>query len=175
MFPTRSCVRCAEPRPGWQASPKPGEYAPLPHNSLVLIPLSNSKTKLTKTARSSSASSQPRKPASSIPRSVFGRVPSWPPSSMIREVCGVVNVNVQCFLVLVPMGPKFRQMFLSLIHASSPSSLALPPPPTRAPPITSCPFFYFVASFGEGGGRACREGGRCSIPAPPERVSAYVF
>ena len=154
MFPTRSCVRCAEPRPGWQASPKPGEYAPLPHNSLVLIPPSNSKTKLTKTARSSSASSQPRKPASSIPRSVFGRVPSWPPSSMIREVCGVVNANVQCFLVLVPMGPKFRQMFLSLIHASLPLLPCSPPPPHSSTANNVLPIFLFRRIF-RGGRGAC--------------------
>ena len=153
MFPTRSCVRCAEPRPGWQASPKPGEYAPLPHNSLVLLPPSNSKTKLTKTARSSSASSQPRKPASSIPRSVFGRVPSWPPSSMIREVC---VFSQWAFLVLGPASPsRCDCLFLSF-------TLSLPlERPLIAPWPTSIPFFFRGGQRAEG-----MHGGGARVPLP---------
>lgn len=56
----------------------------------------------TKTARSSFASSQPRKLASSTPRSVFGWAPSWPPSSMIREVCVCVQRSMlPCVLCLL--------------------------------------------------------------------------
>ena len=164
--PTRSCVRCTEPRPGWQASPKPGAYAPPPPQPIVLIPHSNSKNTIDQTARSSSASSQPRRPASSIPRSVFGWVPSWPPSSMIREVCGVVNV--QCFLVLALMAPDSVNCFYLFIRASL-SFLALPP--TQSSPSHSnaansvLPIFLFhpILFFGDGGGRACGErrgGGR---------------
>jgi hypothetical protein len=64
--------------------------------------------KFDQTARSSSASSQPRKQASSTPRSVFGWAPSWPLSSMIREVC----VCVQRSMLPCPLSvcPEFRSM-----------------------------------------------------------------
>ena len=68
---------------GWEASQKRGAYTihqptiPFPTSHLII---------LIDPARSSSASSQPHKLASSTPRSVFGQVPSWPPSSMIHEV-----------------------------------------------------------------------------------------
>lgn len=102
------------------------------------------------TARSSSASSRPHKQASSIPRSVFGWVPSWLPSSMIREVC-VFSMDVPCIL-----GPGFpRRVALRLSST---------PLPARGPPAHSVmlPFFF---SFGQGKGRrVCAHGGEGSIP-----------
>jgi hypothetical protein len=97
---------------GWQARPKPGAYAHTTNPPTTKYHANQNN----QTERSSSASSQPRKPAFSIPRSVFGWVPSWPLSSMIRKVC----VSCRCCIMLchkpiVPCSvPPENSLFLCL-------------------------------------------------------------
>jgi len=74
--PTKPTVEKKIQISGWRARPKPGAYAHPPSPTSPLRGYVMLTTTTEKLARSSSASSRPHKPASSIPRSALGWVPS---------------------------------------------------------------------------------------------------
>jgi hypothetical protein len=120
-----------------------------------------------RTARSSSASSQPHKQASSIPRSVFGRVPSWPPSSMIHEVRMLPRWMFFVFCSRLPRRVALRLVF-NLSFTSFPPSPCFP---ARAAACHSIilPFFHWGGRRAEGmcaWVRGARVPSLVSLPTP---------
>ena len=113
----------------------------LHHYPFLLTPIQIRRTN--QTARSSFASSRPRKRASSTPRSVFGRAPSWPPSSMIREVC--VCVQRSTFNASSVSLVSLSVLLSVSSHPSSPTrahTIPITNIAVRALPVSS--FFFFL-------------------------------
>jgi hypothetical protein len=99
----------------------------------------------TQPARSSSASSQPHKLASSTPRNVFEQVPSWPLSSMIRKVRTYVPVSSFLSLSLSP-----SPLFFCLFHPYTPLPLL-----ESAYHVVGALILLYLSSFWKGECCAC--------------------
>lgn len=117
----------------------------------VHLPLSQLTNANEKIARSSSASSLPRKPASSTPRSVLGWVPSSRRSSMIREVrvCHrPVSRRPALFFVGLPSFPLLPPFFplLRACHSREESHLCNADL-CHISYMCSIPLFIFSPSF----------------------------
>jgi|SRR5258708_39569924 len=135
------------------------------------------------TARSSSASSQPHKRASSTRRSVFGQVPSLPPSSMIHEVRpSVPTMSLLLFVLSCPCPcPVLSHPTVDITSLKGLNGLLFTPPPplpsrARACVSPSCPCFYPFRPFLEGGGVwcACARVSSCPHYLPSDMTSLRV-
>ncbi len=115
------------------------------------------------TARSSSASSQPHKRASSTRRSVFGQVPSLPPSSMIHEVRpSVPTMSLLLFVLSCPCPcPVLSHPTVDITSLKGLNGLLFTPPSpstleSARVRIAVMPMFLYISSFsGRGWGVVC--------------------